>query len=92
MRAYVAQAGPTEQGVDHGVDEDVSVAVAADSLFERYGHATEHERAPTDERMNVHADPRSRTHDQEARAPRLRPDRMERATTRSSGVVTFRFS
>ena len=90
--AYVVQARSTEQGIDHGVDKDVSVAVAGYPLFERDRHAAEHERTPADERMNVHADPRPRTHGQELRSPRLRPDRMERATTRSSGVVTFRLS
>ena len=57
MGAYVVQARSTEQGIDHGVDKDVSVAVAGYPLFERDRHAAEHERTPADERMNVHADP-----------------------------------
>ena len=53
--ADVSEARAAEQGVDGSVDEHVAVAVSPEASVMRDYHASEHERARLDQRMDVDA-------------------------------------
>ena len=83
--ADVAQARRAQEGVGTGVRDHVGVAVTRQRPVAGVHHTAQHQRAleVVDEGVDVEALPHP--------DPHQRPSRIEAATARSSGSVTFTF-
>ena len=102
MHPFVTQGGSAQQGVHDGVDQDVAVAVAGQPVGVGYFHAAQDQPAACFQGVGVEPDARAEFgklkfgvirlgHDGAGPAPRRRCSNRP-AISRSSGVVTFRFS
>ena len=92
MASYITHGGRSEQGVDDGMNQRISVAVPQGTFFEWDRDAAEYERTALDKGVNVVAYAGPGRHEDAPGVRAVRCLRKLSASIRSSGVVTFMFS